>query len=78
MYNKKYAEAWIRNHESRKDNFRVEHFEPFIKKIINKTPDYSKILDVGCGWGTIIEFLKNTHEYCGIDKTKEFLDYIKN
>jgi ubiquinone/menaquinone biosynthesis C-methylase UbiE len=76
LYGKKYAKVWIDNYESRKDIYRVKYLEPYLKKFIKQTPSKSKILDVGCGWGTVDKFLKKSHEYSGIDLTKEFFKYI--
>jgi len=77
IYNKKYAESWIKNYESKKDVNRVKNLEPFIKKKINDLKPASKILDVGCGWGMVAKFLKQSHHYYGLDIPKTFLDYIK-
>jgi len=77
MYDKTYADIWIKNHESRKDTFRVDHLEPYLEKLLGGLPDFSRILDVGCGWGSLIDFLKPTHEYLGVDVTEYFFDYIR-
>ena len=70
-YNKEYAEKWIKNEESRLDNFRVNFLEPFLKEKIQETNNNSKILDVGCGPGVILKFISN-QEYWGIERTKGF------
>ena len=77
-YNKNYTEKWIKNYESKKDVYRVKYLEPYFKKLILNLPEKSKILDVGCGWGTIVSFLKKSHEYVGIDIAVEFFSYIKS
>ncbi len=74
---KEYAEIWIKNYESRKDTFRVKYLEPFLRSHIKKLPENAKVLDVGCGWGTIIKFLKPSHEYTGVDPNKYFFSYIR-
>ena len=57
-YNKNYTEKWIKNYESKKDVYRVKYLEPYFKKLILNLPEKSKILDVGCGWGTIVSFFE--------------------
>lgn len=78
MYDKAYAAAWIADHESRQDTFRVEHVEPRVQAFIRALPGEAKILDIGCGWGLAVESLKEDHEYTGIDPTDEFFPYIKS
>ena len=78
MYDEEYAKQWISNHLSRKDTFRTKYLEPTLRKEIQNLPAKSKILDIGCGWGTIIEFLKDSQEYVGVDPTKEFFPYIRS
>lgn len=75
IYNKRYAEEWIKNHESKKDIFRTKHLEPYLKKIIKENP-LAKILDVGCGWEVIANFIKK-QDYTGVDTNKHFFEYIK-
>jgi ubiquinone/menaquinone biosynthesis C-methylase UbiE len=67
MYDRLNAEIWIKNYESGGDTFRTEHLEPYFKKIVSSLPSNSKIIDIGCGWGTIASFLKNSHKYTGVD-----------
>jgi len=74
IYDKKYALAWIENHESRRDSFRVKYLEPYLKGIIKKNLK-AQILDIGCGWGTIADFVEK-QEYLGIDINKHFFSYI--
>jgi ubiquinone/menaquinone biosynthesis C-methylase UbiE len=76
MYDKDYASTWIKNNESGKDVFRVKYLEPYLKKYLSKL-DIVSILDVGCGWGIVIKYLKSNQKYSGFDITEEFLDYIK-
>lgn len=76
-YGKQYAEAWIKNDEGGEDISRTKYLEPALKEKINLLPENTKILDIGCGWGTVIKFLKEGHEYLGIDPAKEFFPYIK-
>lgn len=77
MYDKKYVQSWIKNYESGKDIFRKKNLEPYLKKTISKLPVNTKILDVGCGWGTVAKFLKKTHIYSGVDIAVDFFDYIR-
>ena len=77
MYDERYANQWILNHESRKDVFRVNCIEPFVKKKIQQISDDARILDIGCGWGMVVDFIGNNQRYVGIDPTKEFFPYIK-
>src|SRR3989344_256087 len=77
MYDKEYAKIWIENYESQKDTYRVKYIEPFLKKIIEKTPKNCKIIDVGCGWGTVVKFIKKDQEYSGRDIVPEFFKYIR-
>jgi len=77
MNNKKQiAKLWIKNHESKKDVFRRKYLEPYLKRIVRSLPKNSKILDVGCGWGTVAEFIRRDQEYVGTDSNKEFFDYL--
>tara|TARA_Y100000310_G_scaffold340825_1_gene437924 strand:+ start:6920 stop:7564 length:645 start_codon:yes stop_codon:yes gene_type:complete len=78
MYDEEYAKQWIANDESRKDVFRTKHLEPIIKEKIQELPKNARILDVGCGWGMVVRFLKSSQEYVGVDPTKEFFPHIKS
>lgn len=73
---KQIANLWIKNYESKKDIFRTKYLEPYLKKIIQSLPKNSKILDVGCGWGMVANFIRKDQEYIGIDINKEFFPYI--
>ena len=77
MYDKHYAEAWIADYESGKDVHRSRYIMPFLKKILLEAPERTKILDVGCGWGIAIPYIKKSDEYIGIDVTPDFFDYVK-
>lgn len=72
-----YVKAWIQNEESKKDSYRIRYLKPYLKKIVKNSKKKEKILDVGCGWGTIISFLKKNQQYVGIDKNPGFFGYIK-
>jgi ubiquinone/menaquinone biosynthesis C-methylase UbiE len=76
MYDKAYAQAWIADSESGKDIFRSQYIVPFLTKVLNEAKPDAKILDAGCGWGTVIPCLQTTHEYVGLDITTEFFPYI--
>ncbi|MBS3147398.1 class I SAM-dependent methyltransferase [Candidatus Woesearchaeota archaeon] len=75
MYDSTYADAWIRNHESGKEVFRENYLAPYLKQVF-QAPDVKTILDVGCGWGFALSFVRPDQQYRGIDPTQEFLDYI--
>ena len=77
MYDKKYAKAWIIDYESGKDIYRSKFIMPYLKKNIAQFPEGAKILDVGCGWGITIPYLRNADKYVGIDITTDFFDYVK-
>ncbi len=78
MYDKAYAQTWIENHESGKDTFRVEYLEPYFRDTFKDLGDNFKVLDVGCGWGSLLDFLKPNIFYHGVDITVDFFDYVKN
>lgn len=77
MYDKNYAKIWIDNYESGKDTFRTDYLEPYFEKVFGTLPENARILDVGCGWGTVVSFIKPTHIYYGVDITTDFFDYIR-
>lgn len=77
LYGKDYSESYIKNHESKKDIFRVKYLEPYLKRFVGKIPGNSKILDIGCGWGVVPNFTKKTQSYYGMDVSQYFLDYVK-
>jgi ubiquinone/menaquinone biosynthesis C-methylase UbiE len=77
IYDEAYAKSWIENYETSNDVFRVKYLEPFLKKQIDSLPSTASILDVGCGWGTLVKFLKSSHHYYGIDPVPYFFKYIK-
>jgi len=78
LYDKDYAKTWIKHYESNDDVFRTEYLEPYMKTKLSTLPNDSKILDVGCGWGVALNFLKPKSKYYGIDIVPEFLEYVKN
>ena len=77
MYNEEYARQWIANHESKKDIFRTDYLEPYLKEKVTSYGDSASVLDIGCGWGLVAEFISKKQKYFGIDATKEFFPYIK-
>ncbi|MDD5725794.1 MAG: class I SAM-dependent methyltransferase [Patescibacteria group bacterium] len=76
MYDHEYVQAWIRNYESGKDFYRVKYLEPHLQQILFGLPPKIKILDIGCGWGTILKYLQTSHEYYGVDIADDFFEYI--
>lgn len=77
MYDNEYAQKWIQNHESGNDTYRNDYLVPFFRTMSSDISDENTVIDVGCGWGQLLEFLPQDTRYVGIDKTKEFLDYIR-
>ncbi len=77
MYDSEYASTWIKNEESGKDFYRIDYLYPFLEKFFRELPENLTVLDVGCGWGTIIRYLKKNHQYHGVDPVNEFLGHIK-
>lgn len=78
LYDKDYAKTWIKHYESNDDVFRTEYLEPYLKTKLSTLPNDSKILDVGCGWGVVLNFIKQKSRYYGVDIVPEFLEYVKN
>jgi len=77
MYDKEYAEAWIRHEASGKEFFRKIQLMPFIKKAMKNAGKKARILDVGCGWGEAIQHLQDGQEYCGVDPATRFFAHIR-
>ena len=78
MYDKEYAEAWIRHYEEGEDEFKRDHLEPHLARELARVPAGARFLDVGCGWGAALEFLNPSAEYWGTDPVPEFFDYIRS
>ncbi len=78
MYDKEYAEAWIKHYEEGEDEFKRDHLEPHLARELAKVPAGSRFLDMGCGWGAALEFLNPAAEYWGADPVPEFFDYIRS
>src|SRR3989338_11674296 len=77
MYDKNYAQSWIKAYESKKDWYRTDYLEPYLEDFVNKLPSKCNILDVGCGWGALVKFLKKDQKYTGVDPVGEFFPYIR-
>jgi SAM-dependent methyltransferase len=77
MYDKQYAEKWIKHAESGDEYFRTIHLTPFIRKVVESADDSARILDIGCGWGEAIGHLKPRQQYCGTDRVARFFSYIR-
>ncbi len=73
-YDAEYARTWIRHSQSGTDPFREEYLGPYFKERLATVSD---ILDVGCGWGAVLDYLKHDVSYTGVDRVSEFLDFIK-
>ncbi len=78
MYDKNYAETWVRHSESEKGRYREKYLYPYMKRVLRNIKPKAKIIDIGCGWGAALDYLNNDYEYLGIDPTKEFFPYIKD
>lgn len=76
MYDDTYVQTWIKSYESRQDELRVQFIEPRLKKIVDDASKDVRILDAGCGWGTVVPFLGRNHKYVGVDPCDGFLTYI--
>ncbi len=74
---KDYSDKWIENFESGQDEYRIKYLNPFFKEQIDAVSPDANILDVGCGWGSLLQFVKKSQEYVGIDINSHFFDYIK-
>lgn len=78
LYDKEYAEAWIKHYEEGEDEFKRDHLEPHLARELARVPAGARFLDVGCGWGAALEFLNPAAEYWGADPVPEFFDYIRS
>lgn len=77
MYDAEYAKKWINNHESGKDIFRTQQLEPVLKEYLQELPENASVLDVGCGWGMLLELLPKVQPYTGVDINSHFFEYIR-
>lgn len=86
MYNKEYARKWLKYAESGQDLFRKTYLFPYLQQtitsqVIANTKQDAKqdttLLDVGCGWGGLLDYLPKGIEYTGVDPVKEFFSFIK-
>lgn len=49
-------------------------------KLVNehiRIAEGQRILDIGCGTGTLLDFLPSSVEYFGFDESKEYIEYAK-
>lgn len=76
-YNKNYSDAWIRDYEGGKDEFRVRYLEPFLKNVLKQVKEGETVLDIGCGWGLVLDNLNKRINYIGVDPNSHFFEYIK-
>lgn len=77
MYDKEYAETWIKHSDSEKGYYRKKFLYPYMKKILRNIKPKAKVVDIGCGWGVALDYLDKDYDYLGIDPTKQFFPYIK-
>ena len=86
MYNKEYARKWLKYAESGQDLFRKTYLFPYLQQtitsqVIANTKQDAKqdttLLDVGCGWGGLLDYLPKGIEYTGVDPVKEFFSFIR-
>jgi SAM-dependent methyltransferase len=73
----RYVDAWITNEESGKDVERIRHIDPYLRLRVQSAQDDINVLDVGCGWGKIVESLKPNQRYTGLDPYLGFLEYVR-
>ncbi len=78
MYDKEYAETWIKHSESEKSYYRKKYLYPYMERVLRNIKPKAKVVDIGCGWGAALDYLDKSYEYLGVDPTKEFFPYIKN
>ena len=78
VYDKEYAEAWIKHYEEGEDEFKRDHLEPYLERKLAQIPGGARFLDVGCGWGAALQFLNPRAQYWGVDPVPEFFDYVKS
>ena len=77
MYDGDYAKTWMEYEGTNQDILRREHIIPYLQRILAQDKTDVKILDVGCGWGCVLDFIPENYEYTGIDPTIQFLDYVR-
>lgn len=77
IYTKKAFEAIFKNYQYRKKKFGKERYDYCIKRLGLNTKD--KILDLGCGFGYFINYLKSKKIYAkGIEPSKNITEYCKS
>jgi ubiquinone/menaquinone biosynthesis C-methylase UbiE len=79
VYNKQYAKKWIRYEKSGQDVFRDKYLYPYLQKTIAgsiKPGEPVSLLDIGCGWGGLLDYLPEDIAYVGIDPVPEFFAQI--
>lgn len=76
MYDKEYADIWIKHSSSGYSRFREAYLYPFMEKALAGVK--GRVLDIGCGWGAALDSLRAGTDYTGVDPTKEFFDYVKS
>jgi ubiquinone/menaquinone biosynthesis C-methylase UbiE len=82
VYNKEYAIKWLKYAESGQDMFRKTYLFPYLEQTIRNTQientqKNSALLDIGCGWGGLLDYLPEGIEYVGVDPVKEFFSFIR-
>lgn len=79
IYNKEYAKKWIKYAKAKKDVFRDKHLYPYLQKTIAdsiKPGEPVSLLDIGCGWGGLLDYLPENITYFGVDPVPEFFLFI--
>lgn len=64
---------WYLNH----DMF-VETCLKYVANVLDKISNESSVLDVGCGFGTLLKVLKPSHSYVGFDLSKVALERARS
>ena len=76
-YTKKVFAAIYKNYNYRKNTFGKERYEYTIKRL--KLKNSSKVLDLGCGFGYFLNYLKNKKiNYKGIEPSKNTADFCRS
>jgi hypothetical protein len=59
-YDARYAENWIRHAQFGKDIFRAKYLWPYLSSIIKTSQKDAKFLDIGCGWGEALDYIRTS------------------
>jgi len=92
IYNKRYARQWMEYEKSGQDVLRQKFLYPYLQQAIEEavlpmTPSrtwdirigkqsHPTLLDIGCGWGGLLDYINEEVVYVGIDPIKSFIAFI--